>query len=194
MEFLILILGIVFICFVVTNQNQKNEEEKWNVYMEKFEIDTKGHLGKIDVNGLPNVSGLNVKLKPNEVMHHVIRGVEWLEMRVTRTGNIGGFGITSRMKIADGVYLRGGFGKIAHETKQDWKVIEAGDFFITNQRWFLVGEYSTKRIMLSKILSLSAILGDYNGLVVKRETGKDVLINMTSFQAEDYAIALKTAG
>ncbi len=40
---------------------------------------------------------------------------------------------------------------------------------------------------------MTANLGSSNGLVIKRDTGKDVLIDSPSFQAEDYAIAITIA-
>ena len=123
-------------------------------------------------------------------MHAVIPDVDWREARVVRTGNVSGVGVTGRIKLAKGIYLRGGTGNITYESEQIFKVIDSGDFFMTNKRWFLMGETSTKKIMLSKILTFSGNLGETEGLIIKRETGKDVLIEIPEFAPEHYATAL----
>jgi hypothetical protein len=61
---------------------------------------------------------------------------------------------------------------------------------MTNKRWFLMGQTSTKKILLSKILTFSGNLGETEGLIIKRETGKDVLIEIPEFTPEHYATAL----
>jgi hypothetical protein len=188
-EYIIFIGGIVLIYFLVTKQNQ----QKLVASGHQFEEDANAQLKEIEKNGLPIAGGLNVKLQKGEKLHHVMQNVDWLETRTVRTGNVGGAGFTSRIKVAKGLYFRSGVGKISYETKQEWKVIESGDFFMTNKRFFLIGQSSTKKIMITKILSMTANLGSSNGLVIKRDTGKDVLIDSPSFQAEDYAIAITIA-
>ena len=189
----IIIVAIVIIAIIASASSQaKNErvQELLNERKEEFEIETESLTKQYLETSIPIVEGANIKLQKGEILHAVIPNVDWREARVVRTGNVSGVGVTSRIKLAKGIYLRGGTGNISYESEQIFKVIDSGDFFMTNKRWFLMGETSTKKILLSKILTFSGNLGETEGLIIKRETGKDVLIEIPEFTPEHYATAL----
>jgi|TARA_B110000503_G_scaffold127074_1_gene196403 hypothetical protein len=170
---------------------EKQKEEKFKEDAEEFGIKVNVLLKHYLETDIPIIEEVkNIRLQRGEILHTVIPDVDWREARVVRTGNVSGVGLTGRVKLAKGLYLRGGTGNINYETEQIYKVIDSGDFFITNKRWFLMGKTSTKKIMLSKILTLNGNFGETKGLVIKRETGKDVLIEIPEFAPEHYATAL----
>ena len=194
MENLIIILVVVLVIVVVVGsiqiQSEIKREEKLKKEREEFENKTETLLTHYLETEIPITESSNLRLQKGEIIHNLIPGVDWREARVVRTGKVSGVGITSRIKLTKGIYLRGYSGNISYETEQIYKVIDSGDFIMTNKRWFLLGETSTKKILLSKILTFQANLGKIQGLVIKRDTGKDVLIEIPSFTPEHYATAL----
>ena len=190
---IIIIAAIVVIAIIAFSSSQAENErvqEQLTERKDEFGIETEALAKQYLETSIPTVQGANIKLQRGEILHAVIPDVDWREARVVRTGNVSGVGVTGRIKLAKGIYLRGGTGNISYESEQIFKVIDSGDFFMTNKRWFLMGETSTKKIMLSKILTFSGNLGETEGLIIKRETGKDVLIEIPEFAPEHYAIAL----
>ena len=189
----IIIVAIVVIAIIASASSQaKNErvQEQLTKRKDEFGIKTEALTKQYLETSIPFIEEANIKLQRGEILHAVIPDVDWREARVVRTGNVSGVGVTGRIKLAKGIYLRGGTGNIGYESEEIFKVIDSGDFFMTNKRWFLMGETSTKKIMLSKILTFSGNLGETEGLVIKRETGKDVLIEIPEFTPEHYATAL----
>ncbi len=190
---IIIIAAIVVIAIIAFSSSQAENErvqEQLTERKDEFGIETEALAKQYLETSIPTVQGANIKLQRGEILHAVIPDVDWREARVVRTGNVSGVGVTGRIKLAKGIYLRGGTGNISYESEQIFKVIDSGDFFMTNKRWFLMGETSTKKIMLSKILTFSGNLGETEGLIIKRETGKDVLIEIPEFAPEHYATAL----
>jgi hypothetical protein len=190
---IIIIAAIVVIAIIAFSSSQAENErvqEQLTERKDEFGIETEALAKQYLETSIPTVEGANIKLQRGEILHAVIPDVDWREARVVRTGNVSGVGVTGRIKLAKGIYLRGGTGNISYESEQIFKVIDSGDFFMTNKRWFLMGETSTKKIMLSKILTFSGNLGETEGLIIKRETGKDVLIEIPEFAPEHYATAL----
>jgi hypothetical protein len=190
---IIIIAAIVVIAIIAFSSSQAENErvqEQLTERKDEFGIETEALAKQYLETSIPTVEGANIKLQRGEILHAVIPDVDWREARVVRTGNVSGVGVTGRIKLAKGIYLRGGTGNISYESEQIFKVIDSGDFFMTNKRWFLMGETSTKKIMLSKILTFSGNLGETEGLIIKRETGKDVLIEIPEFTPEHYATAL----
>ena len=190
---IIIIAAIVVIAIIAFSSSQAENErvqEQLTERKDEFGIETEALAKQYLETSIPTVEGANIKLQRGEILHAVIPDVDWREARVVRTGNVSGVGLTGRVKLAKGIYLRGGTGNISYESEQIFKVIDSGDFFMTNKRWFLMGETSTKKIMLSKILTFSGNLGETEGLIIKRETGKDVLIEIPEFAPEHYATAL----
>ena len=190
---IIIIAAIVVIAIIAFSSSQAENErvqEQLTERKDEFGIETEALAKQYLETSIPTVQGANIKLQRGEILHAVIPDVDWREARVVRTGNVSGVGFTGRIKLAKGIYLRGGTGNISYESEQIFKVIDSGDFFMTNKRWFLMGQTSTKKIMLSKILTFSGNLGETEGLIIKRETGKDVLIEIPEFAPEHYAIAL----
>ena len=190
---IIIIAAIVVIAIIAFSSSQAENErvqEQLTERKDEFGIETEALAKQYLETSIPTVQGANIKLQRGEILHAVIPDVDWREARVVRTGNVSGVGVTGRIKLAKGIYLRGGTGNITYESEQIFKVIDSGDFFMTNKRWFLMGQTSTKKIMLSKILTFSGNLGETEGLIIKRETGKDVLIEIPEFAPEHYATAL----
>jgi len=190
---IIIIAAIVVIAIIAFSSSQAENErvqEQLTERKDEFGIETEALAKQYLETSIPTVQGANIKLQRGEILHAVIPDVDWREARVVRTGNVSGVGVTGRIKLAKGIYLRGGTGNISYESEQIFKVIDSGDFFMTNKRWFLMGQTSTKKIMLSKILTFSGNLGETEGLIIKRETGKDVLIEIPEFAPEHYATAL----
>ena len=190
---IIIIAAIVVIAIIAFSSSQAENErvqEQLTERKDEFGIETEALAKQYLETSIPTVEGANIKLQRGEILHAVIPDVDWREARVVRTGNVSGVGVTGRIKLAKGIYLRGGTGNISYESEQIFKVIDSGDFFMTNKRWFLMGQTSTKKIMLSKILTFSGNLGETEGLIIKRETGKDVLIEIPEFAPEHYATAL----
>ena len=190
---IIIIAAIVVIAIIAFSSSQAENErvqEQLTERKDEFGIETEALAKQYLETSIPTVQGANIKLQRGEILHAVIPDVDWREARVVRTGNVSGVGVTGRIKLAKGIYLRGGTGNISYESEQIFKVIDSGDFFMTNKRWFLMGETSTKKIMLSKILTFSGNLGETEGIIIKRETGKDVLIEIPEFAPEHYATAL----
>ena len=173
---IIIIAAIVVIAIIAFSSSQAENErvqEQLTERKDEFGIETEALAKQYLETSIPTVQGANIKLQRGEILHAVIPDVDWREARVVRTGNVSGVGVTGRIKLAKGIYLRGGTGNISYESEQIFKVIDSGDFFMTNKRWFLMGETSTKKIMLSKILTFSGNLGETEGLIIKRETGKE---------------------
>jgi len=190
---IIIIAAIVVIAIIAFSSSQAENErvqEQLTERKDEFGIETEALAKQYLETSIPTVQGANIKLQRGEILHAVIPDVDWREARVVRTGNVSGVGVTGRIKLAKGIYLRGGTGNISYESEQIFKVIDSGDFFMTNKRWFLMGQTSTKKILLSKILTFSGNLGETEGLIIKRETGKDVLIEIPEFAPEHYATAL----
>ena len=194
MEVLIIIIAAIVVIAIIASASSQavNErvQEQLTERKDEFGIETEALAKQYLETSIPTVHGANIKLQRGEILHAVIPNVDWREARVVRTGNVSGVGVTGRIKLAKGIYLRGGTGNITYESEQIFKVIDSGDFFMTNKRWFLMGQTSTKKIMLSKILTFSGNLGETEGLIIKRETGKDVLIEIPEFAPEHYATAL----
>ena len=194
MDILIIIIAAIVVIAIIAFSSSQAENERVQEQLterkDEFGIETEALAKQYLETSIPTVQGANIKLQRGEILHAVIPDVDWREARVVRTGNVSGVGVTGRIKLAKGIYLRGGTGNITYESEQIFKVIDSGDFFMTNKRWFLMGETSTKKIMLSKILTFSGNLGETEGLIIKRETGKDVLIEIPEFAPEHYATAL----
>ena len=194
MDILIIIIAAIVVIAIIAFSSSQAENERVQEQLterkDEFGIETEALAKQYLETSIPTVQGANIKLQRGEILHAVIPDVDWREARVVRTGNVSGVGVTGRIKLAKGIYLRGGTGNISYESEQIFKVIDSGDFFMTNKRWFLMGETSTKKIMLSKILTFSGNLGETEGLIIKRETGKDVLIEIPEFAPEHYATAL----
>ena len=194
MDILIIIIAAIVVIAIIAFSSSQAENERVQEQLterkDEFGIETEALAKQYLETSIPTVQGANIKLQRGEILHAVIPDVDWREARVVRTGNVSGVGVTGRIKLAKGIYLRGGTGNITYESEQIFKVIDSGDFFMTNKRWFLMGQTSTKKIMLSKILTFSGNLGETEGLIIKRETGKDVLIEIPEFAPEHYAIAL----
>ena len=64
------------------------------------------------------------------------------------------------------------------------------ELILLKQEFFLVIWNDQTFKELSKILTLNGNFGETKGLVIKRETGKDVLIEIPEFAPEHYATAL----
>jgi len=194
MDILIIIIAAIVVIAIIAFSSSQAENERVQEQLterkDEFGIETEALAKQYLETSIPTVQGANIKLQRGEILHAVIPDVDWREARVVRTGNVSGVGVTGRIKLAKGIYLRGGTGNITYESEQIFKVIDSGDFFMTNKRWFLMGQTSTKKIMLSKILTFSGNLGETEGLIIKRETGKDVLIEIPEFAPEHYATAL----
>jgi hypothetical protein len=122
--------------------------------------------------GLPTIQS-DLKLKKAEQVHTVLKNVDWQEFRKERTGWLAAHGITGRIKIAKGIYYRYGAGQVMNESRDILKTIDSGDLYFTSRGIIFNGGFGNKTLPFDKVLKLNFFR---NGIVIERETGKDVSI------------------
>lgn len=94
--------------------------------------------------------------------------VEWYEQRrITKRINYGG--PTFRIRIAKGVYLRGGSVSIQRISEDVLTYIDSGYIYLTNKRLICKGDRKNATIALSKIIDFEPY---NNGVEIHKPTGK----------------------
>ncbi len=114
---------------------------------------------------------INITLPKTERCYLQQNNLKWVEQRsVTKRVNYGG--ITARVKIAKGIYYSAGSISPSVQKENIWKVIDAGDFYLTNKRIILTGN-KTRNIRLNKILNMEVFK---DGLLITKDAGNPVLL------------------
>ena len=132
----------------------------------KEKLDKCKLLWQIDNGNLP-VEDCALSLQNKEICHF-IADIEWLEQR-TVTKKVNYAGLTTRFRLAKGVYIRTGSIKPLRVTEDIWKMIDSGRVFITSKRIIFVGGLGNKSIPLNKIIDFSFYL---NGIEIEKDTGR----------------------
>lgn len=169
-----------FVQNIISEQRYSLEKEKELEDLKKslslnlnFDNNTKELLDKyrvfwqIDNGDLP-IETCSISLQSKEICHF-IADIQWYEQRkVTQRVNYGG--VTGRLKIAKGIYLRAGSISPQRITEDVWKLIDNGKLFITNKRIIFMGGLGNKTINLNKILDFNVYS---NGIEISKDTGKN---------------------
>jgi len=99
----------------------------------------------------------------------------WFEQRrVTKRINYGG--PTMRIKIAKGLYWRMGSLAVQPVSEESWRLIDEGEFYLTNKRLIFMGASGNKTIRLTKILDFTAY---QNGIEIQKDTGKSPFLEFS---------------
>ena len=123
-------------------------------------------LWQIDNGNLP-IENCGLSLQVKEICHFITE-INWLEQR-TVTKKVNYAGVSTRFRLAKGVYLRAGSIKPLRVTEDVWKKIDSGRIFITNKRIIFVGGLGNKMIQLNKILDFSVFS---NGIEIEKDAGR----------------------
>lgn len=116
----------------------------------------------------------HINLQKNEVCFYY-SPASWYEYKAVR-GSTPYHGVTGRIKLGKGLYYR--YGKINYqrESSQELRLIDTGEFFITNKRVIFTGTKGNKNIRYSKILG---IVPYNNGVDISKDSGKNPFIEIT---------------
>ncbi len=123
-------------------------------------------LWEVENGQLPVIDcGLN--LQKGEVCHTMF-ATKWLEIR-SRTTRVNYGGVTSRIRVARGVYLRAGSFAPQQVTKDELTEIDQGTAFITNKRLIFDGGRANKVIRHSALLGFEVFS---DALKLEKATGR----------------------
>jgi hypothetical protein len=132
----------------------------------KEQLDKCKLLWQIDNGNLP-IENCGLSLQAKEICHYIAE-IDWLEQR-TVTKKVNYAGVSTRFRLAKGVYLRAGSIKPLRVTEDVWKEIDSGRVFVTNKRIIFVGALGNKTIQLGKILDFSVYS---NGIEIEKDAGR----------------------
>lgn len=120
----------------------------------------------IEEGDIPSVE-VGIRLQRGESCYFKA-AVAWYEYRsVTKSINYGG--ITSRVRIAKGIYLSAGSVGAQRLTEDILKLIDLGSLYLTNKRLIFVGNRANKSIRLTQVLNFEPMA---NGVRIEKEHGK----------------------
>jgi hypothetical protein len=140
----------------------------------------------IENGAVPSID-VPIRLQKAEVCYaHNLVG--WNELRTVTTSYQYG-GVTARVKIAKGLYLRAGQVAVDRVTQDVLKEIDRGDLYLTNKRLIFVGGRKNSTIQLKKILDFKPYR---NGIQIQKETGKSPFLEMTG-DIDTFALTLDRA-
>lgn len=114
----------------------------------------------------------DIKIQKSERLYYKTN-INWYEER-TRTTSVNYAGVSTRVKICKGVYLKVGSIAPSRHTEEYMKKIDSGIVYFTNKRIIFMGEHGNKNIPLTKVLSYTAY---NNGIQVEKDTGKSPFFN-----------------
>lgn len=175
MMFVLFVIGVIVFLFLLGKEGQKLEEQKEEeerLYLERIE----DRLRNFDTSLEPIKPDINLTRK--EVCYKAISGVTWYENRKVRT-SVSYAGVRQRITIAKGLSFTIGNVRPLVHSHDELKPIEYGNLYVTDKKILLIGQNSSKRIMLNKIVRTEINYNRYNEtLVIKKETGKDVHLDL----------------
>ena len=108
-----------------------------------------------------------IKLQRNEVCYFHNQ-VTWYEYRAGKS-SVPYHGWSGRIRFGKGLYYRYGKINYARETTQELRLIDSGDFFVTNKRVIFTGTKGNKTIPYSSILEIRPY---NNGVDIMKASGK----------------------
>lgn len=146
----------------IAEQDQQNKIKRYTDALQSYGDEYEKEIPIVEA---------DIALKKGENLHGILRDTKWMEYRKVRTGRVAGFGVTTRIKIAKGVYLRGGQGQYVSESVDQMKVIDTGDLYFTNKGLLFRGDFGNKSLPYSKIINMIPFT---EGLKIERDKGKDI--------------------
>ncbi len=143
-------------------EEEKNKLEalmkQFNLSTEEFSFDQKSFnkyytLSLIEKGVLPtpNINGLSVILKDDEIIHWMCHAELKKLKKVTQKINYGGF--TGSVKIMAGIRYRVGSINVSRDTREIMSVEDSGNFWLTNQRIGFLGVRKNFSLPYKRILS-----------------------------------------
>ncbi|MBO7430597.1 MAG: hypothetical protein J6U56_06250 [Spirochaetia bacterium] len=113
----------------------------------------------------PVLSSLN--LSKNELLYYSTK-IEWFEER-SKTNYVSYSGLTGRIRIVKGLYLRVGSIAPSRHANEYMKLIDSGDVYFTNKRIIFIGNHGNKTIPMTRILDIIVFA---NGIEIGKDAGK----------------------
>lgn len=127
----------------------------------------------------------DVILKKNEVAYYMGQELtSWLEPR-KRTKSVSYSGVSGRVKIAKGVYIKTGSIKPMKQTQTTNVIIHQGVMVITNKRILLINHDEISQITYRNVVQ---VVPYSDGMAILRSSGKK--ITLTGFNGEIPSILL----
>jgi hypothetical protein len=132
----------------------------------KSQIGMMQKVWEINHGELP-VCQVPIQLQKNEICYF-FTNANWYEYRSARQSTPY-HGVTGRIKLGKGLYYRYGKINYQNETKEELKLIDIGDFYITNKRIIFTGSKGNKNLRYSRILGIEPFS---NGVNINKDSGR----------------------
>ena len=133
----------------------------------------------------------DIELSENEECFYFREDVAWLEYRKIRK-SVSYSNLKSSFGDSDASFTIGEIKPIVNYA-DELKPIEVGKLYITDKRVVLIGETSTQRVLLNKILLVDInFIKDYEMVVIKKDSGKCIYLMLGLHDAIYCYVAIKS--